>query len=113
ASLASEGLTNDDLHGARPTTVRYLVVVAATLSSFMLYLDRVCIAEIAKLDTFRADLNLSGDHVALVLGAFFFPYALAQVPTGWLCDRFGARVMMVAYIVAWSLLTMLTGLATG
>ena len=79
----------------------------------MLYLDRICIAEIAKLDQFRSDVGLSSRQVGVILSAFFFAYALAQVPAGWLSDRFGARRMLPAYIMIWSICTMLTGWANG
>ncbi len=99
--------------GTRPTHVRYYVIAATTLAAVMLYLDRICIGEIAKLQQFRTDLNLSEQRVGIVLSAFFFAYALAQVPAGWLSDRFGTRKMMPTYIAVWSLCTMLTGLASG
>lgn len=95
------------------TTVRYHVLGAATLSAAVLYLDRICIAEIAKLDEFRSALRLSDKQTGAVLSAFFLTYAVGQVPAGWLSDRYGARRMMPLYIGAWSLCTMLTGLANG
>ena len=33
----------------------------------------------------------------------------SQIPTGWASDRFGARKILTAYIVLWSLFTALTG----
>lgn len=96
-----------------PTTTRYQIIGVTTLAAFMLYLDRICIAEIAKLDTFKSELKLADWQTGAILSAFFFSYALAQVPAGWLSDRFGARTMMTAYIILWSVCTALTGLATG
>ncbi len=95
------------------TRVRYRVVLAATLAAVMLYLDRVCIAEIAKLDEFRGSLGLTETQTGTIMSAFFFTYALSQVPAGWLSDRFGARRMLPFYISVWSLCTLATGLATG
>ncbi len=96
-----------------PTTIRYQVIGATTLAAVLLYLDRICIAEIAKLDEFKSALDLSAKQVGAVLSSFFVAYALAQVPAGWLSDRFGARKMLPLYIVVWSLCTVLTGLANG
>ena len=96
-----------------PTNARYNVIGATTLVAALLYLDRVCIAEIAKLDAFRDTLGLSPKQTGAVLSAFFFAYALGQVPAGWLSDRFGARKMLPVYIVVWSICTALTGLANG
>lgn len=96
-----------------PTAVRHRVIGTTTLAAVLLYLDRICIAEIAKLDSFQAELSLSKEQTGAVLSAFFFAYALAQVPAGWLSDRFGARRMLPIYIVLWSICTALTGLANG
>ena len=96
-----------------PSKIRYQVIGTTTLVSVLLYLDRICIAEIAKLDSFKTELSLSATQTGAILSAFFFAYALAQVPAGWLSDRFGARRMLPIYILLWSLCTMMTGLATG
>ena len=98
---------------ATPTRVRYQVIGTTTLAAVLLYLDRICIAEIAKLDSFKNELGLTATQTGAILSAFFFSYALAQVPAGWLSDRFGARRMLPIYIVLWSLCTAMTGLATG
>src|SRR5262249_1364456 len=95
----------------RPTRVRYGVLAFVVVMSIILYLDRNCMAMAA--DTISKDLKLSGDQMSLVFGAFYLAYALAQVPTGWLGDRLGPRVMLVSCVVFWSACTTLTGLATG
>lgn len=95
------------------TGLRHQVIALSVLMSFSLYLDRICLGEIVKSDGFLRDLQLEKQEIGRVLGAFFFTYALFQVPAGWVSDRYGARRMMTGYILAWSLLTGLTGLMTG
>src|SRR5262245_60342583 len=95
----------------RPTRVRYLVVGLATLTSLLLYLDRFCIGIAERY--IKEDLGLSNDQMAWVLSAFFWTYALAQVPSGTLSDRYGPRLMLTVYVLSWSLFTGLTGLAAG
>jgi len=102
-----------ETHRPATTNVRYRVIGATTLAAVMLYLDRICIAEIVKLDEFKNNLGLSDQQTGFILSAFFFAYALGQVPAGWLSDRFGARKMLPFYICIWSACTILTGLATG
>lgn len=94
----------------QPTTVRHYVVAAAFLMSVLLYLHRFCIS-VAQ-TYIQEDLNLSNQQVGWMLSAFFWTYALGQVPSGWLTDRFGSRVMLTAYIILWSLFTGLTGAAS-
>jgi MFS family permease len=48
--------------------------------------------------------------MALFISAFFWAYALAQVPAGWLGDRFGSRGVLALYIVSWSFFTAMIGL---
>ncbi len=94
----------------KPTMVRYLIVGAATLMAFLLYLDRFCVS--FAVDYIRQDLDLSQEQISWFLSAFFWSYALAQVPSGWLSDRYGARIMLCIYILTWSLFTGLIGAST-
>jgi sugar phosphate permease len=93
------------------TAVRHLVVFAITLTSLLLYLDRNCIAFLTRF--IEEDLQLTDSQMAWVLGGFFWTYAIAQVPCGWLTDRLGGRVTMTWFVLLWSLFTALTGLTGG
>src|SRR5262249_8926109 len=99
-----------DSKPARATHVRYAVVALATIMSFLLYLDRFCLSIVERY--IKVDLKLSNTEVSLLMGAFFLTYALAQVPSGWLSDRYGARLMLSLYILLWSLFTGLMGVLT-
>lgn len=59
------------------------------------------------------DLDLSSSVTGLLLGAFFWTYAAFLPGAGWLVDRFGPRRMMAFALIAWSLVTMLVGAASG
>jgi sugar phosphate permease len=100
-----------DIAPFQPTRVRYSVIFASMLMAILLYLDRFCIG-IAE-PFIRQDLGLSKIQMGIFMSAFFWPYALAQIPAGWLADRFGARKMMTIYILTWSFFTAMMGLATG
>ena len=94
-----------------PTRVRFLIIGLTTLTSLLLYLDRFCISFAERY--IKEDLGLSNQQISVILSAFFFSYALLQVPSGFLSDRFGARRMLTLYVLLWSLFTGLTGAATG
>lgn len=96
-----------------PTSVRHRIIGVTMLMAFILYLDRICMGEIVKSVSFNQELGLSKEQIGWLLGAFFFAYALFQVPAGWASDRFGARPMLTLYLVLWSLFTLLTGLVGG
>ena len=97
------------LAAPRPTRVRHLVVGACTLMAVLLYLDRFCVGFAA--DFIREDLGLTQGAILWFHSAFFWSYALAQVPSGWLSDRYGARAMLSLYILSWSFFTAMVGLA--
>src|SRR5205823_3508423 len=96
---------------ARPTRVRYGVMILATFVAILLYLDRYCLSTADR--PIKIDLALSESQMANVLGAFFLTYALGQIPFGFLSDRYGPRRMLTFYMLVWSALTGLMGLAFG
>ena len=97
----------DDI--AKATSIRHALLSVLTLMSVLLYLDRFAVG-IAS-EYIRQDLRMSQTQMAWFISAFFWSYALCQVPAGWLSDRFGGRAMLTIYIVAWSILTGLMGVA--
>ncbi len=90
--------------------MRYAMVLLAMLVAVLLYLDRICLSTASK--AVQADLGLSKPDLDLTLSAFFWAYALFQLPAGWLGDRFGARYILALYVALWSLSTGLLGFAT-
>jgi ACS family glucarate transporter-like MFS transporter len=75
------------------------------------YLDRanLSIAMPKIVDEFHISATLEG----LILGAFFWTYALFQLPAGHFIDKLGARVMYTFAVVWWSVFTALTAVSTG
>ena len=88
---------------------RHWVAAGMFLLALLLYIDRVCIS-VAK-DPIAGDLNLSDKAMGWVLSAFALGYALMQVPSGMMADRFGPRKVLGGIVVFWSGLTALTGAA--
>ena len=91
----------------QPTRIRHVVIAAAFSMSVLLYLHRFCIS-VAQ-TYIQEDLELTNSQIGWVLSAFFWTYALGQVPAGWLSDRFGSRSMLTLYVLLWSLFTGLMG----
>jgi nitrate/nitrite transporter NarK len=91
----------------RPTSVRHIIVASTFLMSVLLYLHRFCISMVQTY--IEEDLGLTAGQIYWIFFAFFLTYALGQIPSGWLTDRFGSRIMLTSYILLWSLFTGLTG----
>ena len=92
-----------------PTWVRHAVLFVLTLMSVLLYLDRFAVGIAA--EYIREDLHMSQAQMSWFVSAFFWSYAICQVPAGWLSDRFGGWMMLTIYILAWSIVTGLMGVA--
>ena len=94
-----------------PSNVRHFVVFSCTLMAVLLYVDRYCVSMVEPY--IKQDLNLSTFQIGFFFSAFFLTYALCQVPAGWLSDRFGARIMLVVYVLTWSFFTAMMGFSYG
>jgi MFS family permease len=79
--------------------------------AFLTYFDRVCIAWAG--EYIQRDLKMTDQQMGIILGVFWFAYALFEIPGGWLADRYGARRALGRIVLAWSLFTALSGAATG
>lgn len=94
-----------------PTAIRYLVLGTAFLVAVLLYLHRFILTYAEPF--IREDLGVSDSQIQNAQTAFFLAYALAQVPSGGLADRFGSRRMLTVYILLWAGFTVSMGVVTG
>ncbi len=92
----------------KPTLVRYKVLAWACTLSMITYVDRVCIKSLE--GDMTRDLDITSQQFAWVFSAFGLAYALFEVPSGWLGDRFGPRRVLCRIVLWWSIFTALTGL---
>jgi MFS transporter, ACS family, glucarate transporter len=90
---------------------RYFIVGITALAALWMYIDRVCFSTLA--DPAQKDLGMTDPQKEFMLGAFFFTYALFQIPMGSLADRFGTRAVLGLSIAAWSIVTAATGFVNG
>ena len=62
--------------------MRFAVLAATAFVAFNMYLDRACLASV-KVEAGQ-DLGLTSREEDWLVSAFFWTYALAQVPAAWL-----------------------------
>jgi MFS family permease len=82
-----------------------------TLAAFINYVDRGNLATAGPL--IQDQLKLSHTELGVLLAAFFWSYAPAQLPAGWLAERLDPRRVLAAGLAIWGAATALTGLTTG
>jgi MFS family permease len=92
---------------------RYQVLALLCASAAIAYIQRAALSvpanEIAKDLQFE---DLARD-MGSIQSAWYFAYALMQIPGGTIADRLGSRRSLVIFCVAWSLATLLSAFATG
>ena len=88
---------------------RWILVAMCFAATFICYIDRVNIS--VAIIPMAEEHGWSASTKGIVLSSFFIGYMAAMIPTGWLANRIGGRVLMGAALALWSLFTILTPLA--
>ncbi|ASN16620.1 MFS transporter [Pantoea ananatis] len=89
--------------------LRWGIVTLLLLAVIVNYLDRANLS-IAN-TTIAAEFGFSQTEMGLLLSAFLWPYALANLPAGWLVDKLGPKKMFSWALGLWSGFTVLTAFA--
>jgi MFS transporter, ACS family, glucarate transporter len=95
----------------QPTRVRHQVVTLVVFLGMITYLDRACISTLAPAIT--EEFSLSKIQMGYVFSAFALAYAAFEIPSAWLADRQGTRVVLTRIVIWWSTFTMATGATVG
>src|SRR3954451_15931885 len=90
-------------------TTRVRIIAFGASLAFLSFLDRAAISQAAPF--ISREFHLSPFQMGLIFAAFGFTYSLCEIPSGWLCDRFGARRLLTRVVLWWSLFTAATGWA--
>jgi MFS transporter, ACS family, D-galactonate transporter len=102
--------TAEPLSGASASRMN-VVLFLLGLSVLINYVDRSNLSIAAPL--LKDELGISPPQLGTLLSAFFWTYALMQIPAGWLVDRFDVRWVFAAGFFVWSAATAVTGLLHG
>lgn len=99
-SMQSSAVSSPSLsEAARPTSVRWRIFVIMLLLTAINYIDRASLS--VALPLIAPEFDLSPALEGLMLSAFFWSYALAQIPVGMLLDRYHTRGIIATATVAW------------
>jgi sugar phosphate permease len=88
---------------------RWLIFWVLALSYVLVYFHRLCPAVVA-VDMMR-DLHAGGALLGLLSSAYFYPYALMQLPAGLLSDSWGPRRTICLFFTVAFVGSLLLGLA--
>ena len=101
----------DPLSSPRPPQGMNRVLFLLMLSVLLNYIDRSNLSIAAPL--IKDELGISAWQLGKLLSAFFWTYALMQIPAGWLVDRFDVKWVFAAGFFIWSAATATAGLLHG
>lgn len=90
---------------ARASRVRYGILGMLFLVTTINYADRATLSITGP--ALREEFGFDAVQLGFIFSAFSWAYVMAQIPGGWLLDRFGARRVYGASILLWSIFTML------
>jgi sugar phosphate permease len=88
---------------------RHTVLAVLFFVWIVCFLDRMAMS--TAIPYIAQEFKLSPVEMGVVMSAFFFAYAVCQIPGGLLGDRFGVRKVMCFGIFWWSVFTAVTGMA--
>jgi len=86
--------------------IRWTFVILLLIGAIINYLDRANLS-IAN-TTISREFGLSSTKMGLLLSAFLWPYAIANLPAGWLVDKFGPKKMFSYASGLWSTVTIIS-----
>jgi ACS family D-galactonate transporter-like MFS transporter len=108
-TLAPDG-ASDGILSTTPAR-RWAIVGLLFTASLINYFDRATIS--FALPLISAELHLGPESKGLLLSAFFWSYALMQIPMGILADRVNLRWLYAASFTLWSVAQGLIGFSGG
>jgi ACS family glucarate transporter-like MFS transporter len=91
------------------TNVRWIIGLFMFAALAINYLDRAVMSAAAP--AIMHDLHINAEEMGIIMSAFFWSYALFQIPAGWLADKIGQRLTLAGAVIWWSVATAVTALA--
>lgn len=87
--------------------MRYFMLFLVFVGTVINYVDRANLSVAAPL--LKQEFGLGPVELGFIFSAYAWTYVLANIPGGYVVDRFGSRVMYAVAIMAWSIFTCLQG----
>jgi MFS family permease len=91
---------------------KWTIVGLLSLGMVIAYVDRANISVVLAVPGFKEAFQLGDTGRGALNSAFFWTYALLQIPAGWLVDRYGVKVPYTIGFIVWSAVSILSGFIT-
>jgi len=107
--ISQKSESNTPVISEKKTKVRWMIVALLFMVTAINYADRSVISIAGP--AISKDLGLTSIHMGYIFSAFGWAYVIAQLPGGWLLDRFGSKKVYSIGLLLWSFSVMLQGTA--
>jgi MFS family permease len=84
---------------------RWTIVGLLCAGMMVAYFDRVNLSVVMVLPDFKQRFQLTDTDRGALNSAFFWSYAVLQIPAGWFVDRYGVKFPFAAALGLWSLVS--------
>jgi ACS family glucarate transporter-like MFS transporter len=92
---------------SKRTNFRWVIVTLLFFATAINYADRTVLSIAGP--ALAKSLGLDSVSMGYIFSAFGWSYVIAQLPGGWLLDRFGSRKIYAISLFSWSFITFITG----
>ena len=92
---------------------KWTVVALLSAGTVIAYIDRANLSVVLATPEVRDLFHLSDAVRGLLNSAFFWSYALLQIPAGWVVDRYGVKRPYAIGFLFWTVISAATGLVNG
>jgi MFS family permease len=98
---------------ARPSAGarRWTIIGLLSLGMIIAYVSRSNLSVVLVLPDFIKSFRLSDTDRGILNSAFFWAYAVLQIPAGWVVDRYGVKLPYAVSFLFWCIASALTALA--
>jgi MFS transporter, ACS family, D-galactonate transporter len=97
---------------ARRTWVRWVIIALLNLAAIIAYVNRTNLSVALTAPGFKAIFHPTDIDRGNLNAAFFWSYAILQIPAGWLVDRYGVKIPFALGFLCWSGISAVTGFAS-
>lgn len=101
--------TQNIVHKKEKKNYGWTLVAIMLFGAVVNYLDRVNLSIAGT--TVASEFNIPPIQMGLLFSAMLLPYAIANLPAGWLVDKYGDKKLFAAATIVWSIATLAAGLA--
>jgi MFS family permease len=102
--------TNQNIiHKKQKINYGWTLVAIMLFGAIVNYLDRVNLSIAGT--TISSEFHIAPIQMGLLFSAMLLPYAIANLPAGWLVDKYGDKKLFTAATILWSIATLASGLS--